>query len=88
MKVSQAALMIAFAKFRANPVEIPGTFCVSCLDDEGNRVRTTRKDFATKEAAEHYASGCAKSRWPQVHRLCCFCGSGWNDGYCSDCGAG
>ena len=39
-------------------------YAVSCLTDDGVRVRTTRKDFPDFDSAEHYAKGVAESRHP------------------------
>jgi hypothetical protein len=40
-------------------------YIVTCLTDDGERVRVTRKTF-TLEEAEHYASGVATSRDAEI----------------------
>jgi hypothetical protein len=42
-------------------------FQVTVLDDDGNRVLATRRQFADKEQADRYASACAKGRQALVH---------------------
>ena len=51
-------------------------YVVTCLTDEGERVQVTRKTF-TRDEAEHYVKGVAKSREPQIEMLCIFCKVEW-----------
>jgi hypothetical protein len=46
--------------------ERPKGFKVTCLDDDGNRVRVTRRSFDTLEEAEKYASTIAKGRAAEI----------------------
>lgn len=55
-------------------------YVVTCLTDEGERVRVTRKTF-TAEEAEHYMRGVAKSRKPEKHMLCTFCKVEWRTAF-------
>lgn len=83
--------MVTLTEDQTKETKMGIRYAVSCLDDEGNRVRTTRKDFDTKDLAIKYADGCAQSRWAKVHMLCIWCGKGWNmdkdNWHCSKCGA-
>ncbi len=51
-------------------------YVVTCLTDDGERVRVTRKVF-TEEEADHYMKGVAQSRKPEKHTLCSFCKVEW-----------
>lgn len=51
-------------------------YVVTCLTDDGERVRVTRKTF-TSDDADHYMKGVAQSREPQKHSLCTFCKKEW-----------
>jgi hypothetical protein len=55
-------------------------YVVTCLTDEGERVRVTRKTF-TSDEADHYMHGVAQSRKPMKHMLCTFCKVEWRTGY-------
>ena len=51
-------------------------YVVTCLTDEGERVRVTRKTF-TRDEAEHYVKGIAPSRKGEIESLCIFCKVEW-----------
>jgi hypothetical protein len=48
-------------------------YAVTCLTDEGERVRIATSKTFNRDEAEHYASGIAKSRDAQLHIMCIFC---------------
>jgi hypothetical protein len=52
-------------------------YVVTCLTDEGERVRIANSKTFNREEALHYASGIAESRDAKVHMMCIFCKVEW-----------
>lgn len=51
-------------------------YVVTCLNDEGERIRATSKTF-TQDEAETYASTVCPTRKPEIESLCIFCNVEW-----------